>query len=368
MMILVLLKAVLIISIIAAFLAAVLSVSEYFLRNYGPCKITINKDKDFTVDGGASLLSVLTDKKIFIPSACGGKGTCGLCKVKALSGAGTLLPTEEPYLDEKEKAGNVRLSCQIRVRNDIEIEIPEELFNIREYTGKCTEIIDLTAEIKLFRFELIEPKEISFTPGQYVQLMAPVYEKSSEEVYRAYSISSDPAQKDTIDLIIKFVPGGICTTYCFKYLKVGDEVKFNGPYGEFCLTQNDSDMIFVAGGSGMAPFVSILHEMRNKKIKRKTAYYFGANNVDELFLLDEMKQFEKQLDDFKFVPVISRPKQNQNWKGQTGLVTEAVERNAKNASEAEGYLCGSPGLIDASVKILKKLGMPSNKIYYDKFA
>lgn len=368
MIILGLLKAVLIVSVIAASLAAILSIAEHFLRNYGPCKITINKEKDLTVDGGTSLLSVLTENKIFIPSACGGRGTCGLCKLKVLSGAGTLLPTEEPYLDEKEKADNVRLSCQVKVRSNLEIEIPDELFNIREYSGKCTEIIDLTAEMKLFRFELVEPKEINFIPGQYIQLLTPVYAKSSEEVYRAYSISSDPAQKNIIDLIIKYVPGGICTTYCFKYLKAGDTVKFNGPYGDFRLTENDSEMVFVAGGSGMAPFVSILYEMKNKNIKRKTAYYFGANKADELFLLDEMKQFEKDLPDFKFVPVISEPKQNQNWSGETGLVTEAVERNVKNASQSEGYLCGSPGLIDASVKILKKLGMPANKIYYDKFA
>ncbi len=368
MMIFVLLKAVLIVSAIAAALAAVLCVSEHFLRNYGPCKITINKEKEMTIDGGGSLLSTLTENKIFIPSACGGRGTCGLCKLKVLSGAGQLLPTEEPYLDEKEKAGSIRLSCQVKVRNDLEIEIPPELFDVREYTSKCTEIRDLTADMKLFRFELLEGDTIDFVPGRYIQLLTPVYEKSSEEVYRAYSVASDPAQKNIIDLIIRLVPGGICTTYCFEHLKVGDTVKFNGPYGEFRLTETDSEMVFIAGGSGMAPFVSILHDMKNKNSRRKATYYFGANKVDELFLLDEMRQFEKDLANFKFVPVISQPDYDKSWNGETGLVTEAVQRNVKNASQCEGYLCGSPGLIDAAIEVLKKLGMTEDKIYYDKFA
>lgn len=368
MIILTLLKAVLIVSAIAAALAAVLCVSENFLRNYGPCKITVNKEKDFVIDGGGNLLSTLTENKIFIPSACGGRGTCGLCKLKVLSGAGPLLPTEEPYLDEKEKAGNVRLSCQVKVRNDLEIEVPPELFNVREYTSRCAEIIDLTADMKLFRFELIEPEEIDFIPGQYIQLLTPIYERSSEEVYRAYSVASDPAQKNIIELIIRLVPGGICTTYCFEYLKVGDTVKFNGPYGEFHLTETDSEMIFIAGGSGMAPFVSILHDMKNKNSQRKATYYFGANKVDELFLTEQMQQFEKDLANFKFVPVVYQPEQDKNYNGEAGLVTEAVQRSVKNAPDCEGYLCGSPGMIDAAVEVLKKLGMTEDKIYYDRFA
>jgi Na+-transporting NADH:ubiquinone oxidoreductase subunit F len=278
------------------------------------------------------------------------------------------MPTEKPYLDKKEREENVRLSCQVKVRNDLKIRIPEELFAVKEYTATCAEIKDLTHDIKLFRFELKDPPEIKFTPGRYVQLLAPVYEKSSEEVYRAYSVASDPANKNIIDLIIRLVPGGICTTYCFNYLKVKDSVKFNGPYGEFHLTDTDAEMVWIAGGSGMAPFVSILHHMRNTKNPRKVTYYFGANTVADLFLNDEMKQFEKDLPNFKYVPVISKPGENENWQGETGLVTQAVERNIKDAANCEGYLCGSPGMIDASIVVLKKLGMSEQKIYYDKFA
>ena len=359
--------AVLTVSLIAAALAALLAVSERYLTDYGPCKVIINNEKEITVQGGKNLLSVLSDNKIFIPSACGGRGTCGLCKLKVIEGGGLLLPTEEPYLEKEERDSNVRLSCQIKVRNDLKIQIPEEMFSIREFTGRCTEIIDLTHDIKQFRLELVEPDTIDYAPGQYIQLLTPVYEKNSEEVYRAYSISSDPADKNHIELIIRLVPGGICTTYCFEYLKVGDEVKMNGPYGDFKLTDNDTPVVFIAGGSGMAPFKCILHHMKNTANKRNTVYYFGANRVKELFLLDLMRQFEKELADFHFIPSVSSPKPDEKWDGQIGRVTEVVERNLKNASQCEGYLCGSPGMVDAAEKVLVELGMREDKIFYDKF-
>ena len=367
-MIATLLISVLVVSVIAAALALLLVIAEFFFANYGECTLTINGEKNVTVMGGDSLLSTLSGQKIFIPSACGGKGTCGLCKVKVLDGAGPLLPTEEPYLDKDEIKSNVRLSCQVKVRNDLKIVIPEEIFNIREYNCQCEEIRDLTHDIKLFRFRLTEPPEIKYVPGQFMQLLAPAYEKNKEQVYRAYSIASDPAEKNIIELIIRLVPGGICTTYCFEYLKTGDSVKMNGPYGEFRLTDTDAEMIWIAGGSGMAPFVSMLNQMKNTNNQRKVTFYFGAKKVKELFLLDEMKQFEKDLPHFKFVPVVYKPDENEAWDGKTGLVTEAVGKDNKSLSDTEGYLCGSPGMIDASLKVLAELGMSEEKIYYDKFA
>lgn len=360
--------AVIIVSLIGAGLAGVLVISERYLNDYGQCRITINNERELEVEGGRNLLSILTSEKIFIPSACGGRGTCGLCKLKVLEGAGPLLPTEEPYLDKNERQSNVRLSCQIKVKGDLKIEIPKELFAIREYTCKCIEIRDLTHDIKEFRFGLVEPKTMDYIPGQYVQLLTPAYKKNSEEVYRAYSISSDPAEKNTIELIIRLVPGGICTTYCFEYLKVGDEVKMNGPYGDFRLSETDAPIVFIAGGSGMAPIKCMLHYMKNTQNKRKTTYYFGANQTRELFHLDLMKQFEKQLSNFKFVPVVAQPENGGTNNYETGLVTEAVRRGLKKASESEAYLCGSPGMIEASIKVLRELGMVEKNIFYDKFA
>lgn len=367
-MLLEILIAVLIVSSVAAALALLLVISDRYINNYGPCKVTINKEKEMTVQGGKSLLGTLQEEKIFIPSACGGRGTCGVCKLKVLEGAGPLLPTETPLLTKQEQAEQVRLSCQVKVRGDMVINIPEELFRVREYQSRCAKIEDLTYDMKRFRFELQDPESISFTAGQFVQLLCPKYKGNPEEVYRAYSIASDPADNRFLDLIIRRVPDGICTTWLFDFLKEGDPVRFNGPYGDFRLSDTQAPMIFVAGGSGMAPFVSILHAMRNTGNTRKAFYYFGGNTPRDLCLDEQMRQFEKDLPNFKFIPVVARPDPDSGWTGETGLVTQAVERNFKDLNEYEGYLCGSPGMIDASIKVFVGMGMPDNQVYYDKFA
>ncbi|HDS84623.1 MAG TPA: 2Fe-2S iron-sulfur cluster binding domain-containing protein [Phycisphaerales bacterium] len=357
-----------IVSLIAAVLALALVVAERYIADYGECQITLNDKRKIAVEGGKPLLSVLREEKIFIPSACGGRGTCGVCKVKVLDGAGPILPTETPFMTKDEIAGDVRLSCQVKVRGDLSIEIPDELFNVREYTTRCAGIEELTYDMKRFRFELTEPKSIDYVPGQYVQLLCPRYKGSSEEVYRAYSIASDPNEKGVVELIIRRVPNGICTTWCFEYLKEGDTVKLNGPYGEFRLSESDAPMVFVAGGSGMAPFVSILHQMKHNGIQREAVYFFGGNAVRDLCLIEQMKAFEKALPNFTFVPVVARPEEDDHWDGETGLVTDAVKRKYEDLSGYEGYLCGSPGMIDAAIKVFTSLGMPDDKIYYDKFA
>lgn len=356
------------VSMIGAGLAALITICHAFFADYGECKITVNDKTQKIVKGGDSLLSALLSERIFIPSACGGRGTCGLCKVKALEGAGEMLPTEEAYLNQKERSEQMRLSCQIKVRRDIRISIPEELFSIREFSATCAKIAELTPDMRLFRFALGESDSLDYVPGQYVQLLAPRYEGNDEELYRAYSIASDPAEKRIVDMIIRLVPGGICTTYCFNFLKEGGMVKFNGPYGDFKISDTDAEMIFIAGGSGIAPMRCILFEMKNKAIERKARFFFGANSVGDLCLLNEMKNFEKTLHNFEFIPTVARPDKNDEWKGERGLVTEAVVRRCSDLSASEGYLCGSPGMIDAAVKVLTKLGMKENNIFYDKFA
>jgi len=360
--------AILIISSIGAGLAALLVLCEKYVVNYGSCKITVNGEKELNIQGGKPLLSVLREEKIFIPSACGGRGTCGVCKVKVIDGGGPVLATETPFLTKEELADNVRLSCQVKVRSDIAIQIPEELFNVREYKAVCARIEDLTYDMKRFRFELKDPATVKFTAGQYMQLLTPKYKGNNEEVYRAYSIASDPSENSIVELIIRRVPNGICTTYCFDHLKEGDPVNMNGPYGDFRLSDTDAPMVFVAGGSGMAPFVSIRHYMRNNNISRKVKYFFGGNTLKDLCLDKQMKEFEAVLDGFEFIPVVGNPEQGGKWTGQTGLVTEAVQRSYNDLSGHEGYLCGSPGMIDAAVKVFVALGMPQEKVYYDKFA
>jgi Na+-transporting NADH:ubiquinone oxidoreductase subunit F len=359
---------VLIVSGIAAALALILVICESIVQNYGPCKITINGKKELTVEGGRPLLSLLKEEKIYLPSACGGKGTCGVCKCKVLSGAGPLLPTETPFLDVKEQKENIRLSCQVKVKNDIAIQIPEVLFAIRQYQATLVGIEDLTYDMKRFRFELNEPQTMEFVAGQYVQVDTPVYKKGVEEVNRAYSIASDPKDHHFIELIVRRVPNGICTTWMFDYLKMGDRVEMTGPYGDFQLSDTQAPAIFIAGGSGMAPFVSILYTMKKNGSARKADYFFGGNGVRDLCMDEQMAGFQKDLPGFKFVPVVARSQPQDNWQGQTGLVTEAVRRSFNDLSGHEGYLCGSPGMIDASIKVLMELKMPQDKIYYDKFA
>jgi Na+-transporting NADH:ubiquinone oxidoreductase subunit F len=362
----------LIISIMSALLAAILVFTKKVLLNYGDIELDINNgEKKITMPGGSSLLETLIEQKLFIPSACGGRGTCGYCRVKVLEGGGPFLPTEESFINKEEQSEGFRLSCQVKLRQDIKIEIPPELLSIREYMCRCDGIRDYTYDIREFTLRLIQPEQIKYKPGQYVQVLAPQYQGNSEEVYRAYSISSDPADNTKIELIIRRVAHGICTTYLFDHFKKGDQLKINGPYGEFFLRDTMAPIIFIAGGSGIAPIKAMLHHMQNQKIERKAIFFFGVNTLNDLFLVQEMKRFEKNIPDFEFVPVISKPEPSDNWSGKTGFVTVAVEQYLKTTAsikDHEAYLCGSPGLIEATINILKKYGIPDQKHYYDKFA
>ena len=361
--------AVFVISGVASLLALLLVIAERFIARYGECTIDINQGtRQITIEGGRSLLSVLTEEKLFIPSACGGRGTCGYCKVAVREGGGVVLPTETGFLTDEEREGGVRLSCQVKVRNDLAIQIPEELLAVREYTCVCDQIEDLTHDMKRFVLRLQEPERMEYVPGQYVQLLCPPYPGNDEEVYRAYSIASDPADAQRIDLIIRRVPNGICTTWCFEHLQAGDTVRINGPYGEFRLTDTDAPMLFIAGGSGMAPFVSILHQMEHTGDTRSTRYFYGGNQVRDLCLLDAMKRFEEQLPDFKFIPVVAEPGPGETWTGARGLVTEAITAELSDLAGYEAYLCGSPGMIDAAIKTITSMGIEETHIYYDKFA
>ena len=354
--------------VISGAFAVLLLVAERYLVTYGTCRIDINsRARELEVQGGDNLLTVLTNNQVFIPSACGGRGTCAYCKVKILTGGGPMGPTEEPLLEEAEIAEGIRISCQCKVRNDLKIFIPEELLFVKEYRGRVECIRDLTYDMKEVRIELLEPETISFVPGQYIQLEAPAYRGNPEPVFRAYSMSNPPSDNQHVESIIRLVPGGICTTWIFEILQVGDEVRFTGPFGDFYLSDSDKEMIWIAGGSGMAPFWSILRHMKEAGINRPCTYYFGAVRQKDMFLLDEMRQIESELPWFRYVPALSMPEEGDNWPGQTGIITEVVDRHVKDVSGKEAYLCGSAGLIDAAIKILHGKGMSDAQIFYDKF-
>jgi Na+-transporting NADH:ubiquinone oxidoreductase subunit F len=354
---------------LTAVLAALLLLAQRVLVNYGACAIDINNgDRLLEVTGGQPLLATLMQEDIFIPSACGGRGTCAYCKLQILEGGGMITPTEEPLLTPDEIADNVRISCQVKVRNDLAVLIPEELFLVKQYRGRIERITDLTYDIKQVRIGLIEPETIEFTPGQYIQLQAPAYKGNPEPVYRAYSMSSVPSDNNAVETIIRLVPGGICTTWVFTKLAEGDEVVFSGPYGDFRPSETGREMVWIAGGSGMAPFWSMLRHMKENGIRRKCTYFFGAVGRDDLFLLEELHRLETETDWFKFIPALSGKGQCDDGVCETGLITEVVDRHLPEDSQAEAYLCGSPGMIDAAVKILRAKGITEEHTYYDKFA
>lgn len=354
-------------SLMSAIFALLLTIADRTVNNYGEVKMTINEEKEYTVKGGSSLLSTLIDEKVFIPSACGGKGTCGYCKVQIDEGGGPVLATELPHLTDDDLKNNVRLSCQCKVKQDIKIQIPEELFNVREFDAVVEQITDLTDVIKLIRFKLPEGADINFKPGQYVQLKAPIYEGNDEEVYRAYSIASSPTIKDYLELVIGYVPQGIATTYVHRHLKVGDEVSINGPYGDFYYHDNDREMIMVATGTGVAPILSLLNYMREHDIKRKARFYFGAKTPKDLFMLDYFKELEEILYDFKFIPTLSRVTDDDVWDGERGRVNNAIDKLLEDGENKEAYLCGNEAMIESVVKSLTSKGVPEELIYYDKF-
>jgi len=355
---------------ISTLLAIVLVIAERFLANYGDCKITINDEKELVVKGGASLLATLSNQKIFLPSACGGRGTCAYCKCRVLEGVGPILPTEEPLLSPDEIKSKVRLACQVKVKQDMKIEIPDELFNIKEFKARVAFIKDLTYDIKLFRLDLIEPDEINFKAGQYVQLETQPYNGVKDVVQRAYSIASPTYERSHIDLMIRLVPEGICTTWVHRHLKTEDIVRLIGPMGDFQLHAGDGEIIMVAGGSGMAPMVSLLEEMAKNGDSRRVTFFFGAHEKRDMFYINEMQQFEKKLPEFKFVPTLSAPDPEGKWQGEVGLITEPLERYLKNGKHdnTQGYLCGSPGMVNACISVMKKYGMLSEQIFFDPFA
>lgn len=354
---------------ISTVLAVLIIIAEKFLNNYGECEIDINDgDKNLRVEGGSSLLSSLAANKIFIPSACGGKATCGLCKVKVLEGAGPLLPTEEPYLSKDERNDGVRLSCQVKVKGNLRVYIPEELFNIREYVATITDIKDMTHDIKEFRFEFKAGEDIKFKAGQYMQIETKPYDKVKEKAIRAYSISSAPSDNKAVELIIRRVPGGLCTTYMHDHIKVGDEVRMTGPYGDFYMRDDSDDYVFMAGGSGMAPIKSLVMDIMERNLDKKMIFIFGAVSKKDLYHTEFFREIERQNSNFRYVPALSRPEPDDNWEGETGLVTEVLKRYVDSGKGKHAYLCGSPGMINACVNVLVGSEFDEAKIYYDKFS
>lgn len=381
------------------------------LTSSGPVTININDEKSITVNAGSNLLTTLSNQKIFLPSACGGGGTCGMCKCQVVSGGGSILPTETGFFTRKEQLNNWRLGCQVRVKEDLDIIIPPEIFGIKKWECEVVSNKNVATFIKEFVVKLPEGEILDFKSGGYIQIDVPkinidykdidVEEKFREDwdkfnmwdlkmrnpepVFRAYSMANHPAEGNIIKLNIRIatppwdraknsfkkVNPGICSSYIFSR-KPGDKVTISGPYGEFCIKETDKEMVFIGGGAGMAPLRSmIFHLFLTEKTKRKVSYWYGARSMREVFYQDEFEKIAAENPNFSFHLALSEPLKEDNWTGPTGFIHQvALDNyliNHPEPEEVEYYLCGPPMMNSAVFNMLDNLGVPNENIAFDDF-
>ena len=347
-------------------LALLLTVSEKLLVNYGICQVDINAgERQLEVEGGQTLLSALIENEIYIPSACGGQGTCGYCKVTVLDGGGEVLPTETPMLSRKERRGGVRLACQVKIRQDMVMKVPEEMLNVKLFSATVASTREMTHDIKEIRFSLIEPAEISQKPGHYVQVQAP---SPDGPVWRAYSISSAVYEKDSVELNVRIVPGGIGSTYLHN-LEVGDPVSFTGPYGEFHLNEDpEVELVCVGGGCGMAPMKNIIYSIYDRWPDRTLWLFFGCRTTRDIFYLEEYQDLAKKHPNFHVIYALSDELgPEEQWDGETGFIHLSCDKYLEPDVARQAFLCGPPPMIEAVTTVLKEKGIADEDIFYDEF-
>ncbi len=353
--------------VVIVLLVLVLMVARSRLVNTADVRITINEDPDkaLTTPAGGTLLNTLIENKIFLPSACGGKGTCGTCTVAVHEGGGALLPTETSFITRKQAREGVRLGCQVKVKQDMDIRIPEELLNVRQFQSRVAKVETLTHDIKQVDFDLLDPTEIEQRPGQYVQIQAPSPEGP---VFRAYSISSPDYEKNTVQLNVRLVPGGVASTYIHE-MKEGDDVLMTGPYGEFRLSEDpEREIVCVGGGCGMAPMRNIVYSLYRRWPNRSCWLFFGCRTVRDVFYLDDYRRLAKRHPNFKVVYALSDPLgPDESWDGETGFIHLAVDKRLNPDIARQAFLCGPPPMIEAVIDILKDKGLTDTDIFYDKF-
>ncbi len=411
-------------------LVMVLLFAKAKLSPSGDVSLTINGESTLKVSAGDTILTTLSNNKVFLPSACGGGGTCAMCKCQVNSGGGGILPTEKPYFSRKEIQENWRLGCQVKVKNDMEIQIPEEIFGIKQWKAKVVSNYNVASFIKEFIVEL--PEDMDYEAGGYIQIEIPESEikyqdfdisahpkehpgekdkfkyewdkfnlwplvmKNDESVVRAYSMASYPAEGRKIMLNVRVatppwdrknnnwlnVNPGIASSYIFG-LKKGDEVTISGPYGDFFIKDSTAEMVYIGGGAGMAPLRSHLyHLFKTLKSKRKVSYWYGGRSRRELFYMEHFFSLEKKFKNFKFYPVLSEPLEEDKWKvkkslndkkgdGFLGFVHQAFIDNYlskhENPEDIEFYFCGPPLMNQAVLKMCDDFGVPEENVAFDDF-
>lgn len=397
--------------VIILLMVAVLLYVRAKLTPPGNVKITINNEKELEVQPGSSLLSTLANEKIYLPSACGGGGTCAMCRCQVYEGAGEILPTEQVYFTRKEQQNHWRLGCQVKVRGDLKIGVPKEVFGIKKWECEVISNKNVATFIKEFVVKLPEGETLDFESGGYIQIDVPPVEvdykdmiieekyrtdwdklklwdlkmKNPEAIFRAYSMANHPAEGNIIMLNIRIatppwdraknqfmnVNPGICSSYIFSR-KPGDKVMVSGPYGEFHIKPTKKEMIYIGGGAGMAPLRShIFHLFQTEKTDRKVSYWYGARSMREVFYEKDFRDIEKEFPNFKFNIALSEPLPEDNWNGYVGFIHQVVLDNYLNKhvepEEIEYYLCGPPMMNSAVFKMLDNLGVPKENIAYDDF-
>ncbi len=411
-------------------LVSILLFAKAKLMPSGTVKITINGEKEIEVGGGGTLLNTLSDNGIFLPSACGGGGTCIQCTCQVHSGGGSILPTEEPHFSRKEVEQNYRLGCQVKVKEDMKIDIPEEVFGVKKWEATVVSNYNVASFIKEFIVEV--PEDMPYEAGGYIQIEIPNCEipysdiditahptehpgepekfkvewdnfnlwplkmKNDDDVTRAYSMASYPAEGRKIMLNVRIatppwdraknnwadINPGVASSYIFSR-KAGDKVTISGPYGEFFINHSEAEMLYIGGGAGMAPMRSHLYELfKTLKTGRKVSYWYGGRSKRELFYLNHFYSLEKEFPNFKFNLVLSEPLPEDNWKekknvddtegdGFIGFVHQAVIDQYLSKHEApediELYFCGPPLMNQAVIKMADDWGIPDENIRFDDF-
>lgn len=394
-------------------LVIILLVAKNYLSPSGNVKLTINGDKEVEVESGSNLLMTLSSNKIFLPSACGGGGSCAQCRCQVLDGGGEILPTEKVHFSRKEQQAHWRLGCQVKVKQDMDIKIPESVLGVKKWECEVVSNNNVATYIKEFVVKLPAGEHLNFVSGGYIQIDVPKYDikfsdfdvqdrfradwdkfkmwdltaKNDEETMRAYSMANYPAEGDIVMLNVRIatppfdrvnggfmkVPPGVCSSYIFS-LKPGDKVMVSGPFGEFHpILDSDREMLYIGGGAGMAPLRShILHLLKTLKITdRKISYWYGARSKNEIFYEEDFRELEKEFPNFSFHIALSDPQPEDNWTGPVGFIHNVILNNYLKDHDApediEYYMCGPGPMAKAVEKMLYDLGVPRNMLMFDDF-
>lgn len=391
-------------------LVMILNLAESQLIPQGDVTITVNEDetKQIKTRPGSTLLSALATDKLFLPSACGGGGTCAMCKCQVMEGGGEILPTETGFINRSMARDNWRLACQVKIKEDMRIHVPEEIFSIRKW--ECTVISNknVATFIKELVLKLPEGENLEFKAGGYIQIDIPKYDNLSfsgfdiedeyhpdwdkykiwemvanneDDIFRAFSMANHPAEGNRMMLNVRIatpppalwndVPPGIASSYIFN-LKAGDKVTISGPFGEFFIKETDREMVYIGGGAGMAPMRShLFHLFHTLKTNRKVSFWYGARSLRELFYDDDFKQIQQAFPNFQYQVAMSEPMPEDKWNGPTGFIHQVLHdsylKDHKDPTELEYYMCGPPLMISACEGMLDNLGVEPEMIAYDSF-